>query len=89
SGSIYYSAEERFKTGIFNVEFVGGTGSGDAFAAGFAAGLLDRLSPVDLMKRASAQGASAVRHSSATASVFNRQELDAFLAENTLSVERL
>lgn len=89
SGSIYYSAEERFKTGIFNVEFVGGTGSGDAFAAGFAAGLLDHLSPVELMKQASAQGASAVRHSSATASVFNRRQLDAFLAENTLSVERL
>lgn len=89
SGSIYYSAEERFKTGIFNVEFVGGTGSGDAFAAGFAAGLLDHLVPFDLMKQASAQGASAVRHSSATASVFNREELNDFVAKNTLSVEQL
>ena len=89
TGSIYYSAAEKFKTGIFPVEFIGGTGSGDAFAAGFVAGLLDGLDPYGLMKKASAQGASAVRHSSATASVFTRAESEAFLAEHDLAAEQI
>lgn len=87
AGSIYYSAAEKFRIGVFSVEFVGGTGSGDAFAAGFVAGLLDQLDPFGLMKKASAQGASAVRHSSATASVFTKAESEAFLAEQELDVE--
>lgn len=89
SGSIYYSSEAKFRTGIFSVEFIGGTGSGDAFAAGFVAGLLDRLDPVGLMKKASAQGASAVRHSSATASVFTKAESEAFLASHDLTVTEI
>lgn len=87
NGSLYYSDQEKFRTGIFSVDFIGGTGSGDAFAAGFAAALLDKEDPYRLMKRASAQGMSCVRHGSATASVFTREEMDAFLAENDLSVQ--
>lgn len=89
AGSIYWSAAEKFRTGIFPTEFVGGTGSGDAFAAGFVAGLFDGLDAAGVMKKASAQGASAVRHSSATASVFTAAESKAFLAEHELSVEKI
>ncbi|MDO5581089.1 MAG: carbohydrate kinase family protein [Planctomycetia bacterium] len=89
NGSLYYSEKEKFRTGIFSVDFIGGTGSGDAFAAGFAAALLDNADPYLLMKRASAQGMSCVRHRSATESVFTRKEMEAFLADHDLSVQSL
>lgn len=88
-GSIYYSEQEKFRTGIFPVEFIGGTGSGDAFAAGFIAGLLNGDSPRDLIQCASAQGMSCVRHSSATESVFTREELEAWLAGHSLDFESI
>lgn len=89
AGSLFYSADDKFQTGIFKTEFIGGTGSGDAFAAGFVAGLLAGDNPASLMKRASAQGMSAVRHVSATASVFTRKEQEAFLAENDLEIREV
>lgn len=89
AGSLYYSSSEKFRTGIFRTEFIGGTGSGDAFAAGFIAGLLEGDDPVALMNRASAQGMSAVRHVSATESVFTKSESEAFLANNRLEYQEL
>ncbi|MBQ6158397.1 MAG: carbohydrate kinase family protein [Thermoguttaceae bacterium] len=88
-GSLYYSAAEKFRTGIFKTEFIGGTGSGDAFAAGFIAGLLAGDDPYALMSRASAQGMSCVRHVSATGSVFTKAESEAFLAENRLEYQQI
>ena len=84
-----YSAAEKFRTGIFKTEFIGGTGSGDAFAAGFIAGLLAGDDPYALMSRASAQGMSCVRHVSATGSVFTKAESEAFLAENRLEYQQI
>ncbi|MDO5554000.1 MAG: carbohydrate kinase family protein [Planctomycetia bacterium] len=88
-GSIYYSERERFKTGIFPVNYVGGTGSGDAFGAGFISAVLDGETPLRLMKRASAQGMSCVRDMSATKSVFTRAEALAFVDANELEVTEL
>ncbi len=88
-GSIYYSEKDKFRTGIFSVEFIGGTGSGDAFAAGFASAILENDSPQNTMKRASAQGMSCVRHSSATQSVFTRNEVQEFLANHELECDSL
>lgn len=88
-GSIYYSANEKFRADIFPVEFVGGTGSGDAFAAGFVSAVLDGCDPVETVRRASAQGMSCVRDGSATRSVFTKAESEAFLAANDLKVESL
>ncbi len=85
-GSVYYSADEKFKTGIYPVDFIGGTGSGDAFAAGFISGVLNGDRPEDLVRRASAQGMSCVRHRSATESVFTKEELDSYLAGHDLEI---
>src|SRR5690606_583640 len=41
AGSILLSDEHRYRCGSFSVEFVDGTGSGDAFVAGFLHGLLN------------------------------------------------
>ncbi|MBQ3389371.1 MAG: carbohydrate kinase family protein [Thermoguttaceae bacterium] len=89
AGSLYYSDAAKFRTGIFKTEFIGGTGSGDAFAAGFVAGLLAGDDPLTLMNRAGAQGMSAVRHVSATESVFTKAESEAFLAEHRLEYQEL
>lgn len=89
AGSLYYSDSVKLRTGIFKTEFVGGTGSGDAFAAGFVAGLLAGDEPLALMSRASAQGMSAVRHVSATESVFTRTQSEAFLKEHELEYQEL
>ncbi|MDR1959354.1 MAG: carbohydrate kinase family protein [Planctomycetaceae bacterium] len=88
-GTYYLSASERFKSGIYPTKFVGGTGSGNAFAAGFMAGICQKLSPQDCVRWGSALGASCVRDVSATESVFNRQEMEAFLAANSLKMEIL
>ena len=89
NGSVYYSQSDKFRADIFKTEFVGGTGSGDAFDAGFIAALLDGCDPYETMKRASAQGMSCVRHSSATQSVFTKRELEEFLDGRDLRYETL
>ena len=89
NGSIYYSANEKFRADIFKTEFVGGTGSGDAFDAGFIAALLDGYDPYETMKRASAQGMSCVRDGSATKSVFTKKEAEEFLKGRDLKCESL
>ena len=83
-GSIYYSADEKFRAEIFRTEFVGGTGSGDAFDAGLISALLDGCDAYESVKRATAQGMSCVRHGSATQSVFTKSELKEFLAGREL-----
>ncbi|MDO4586566.1 MAG: carbohydrate kinase family protein [Planctomycetia bacterium] len=89
AGSIYYSAKQKFQTNVFSVEFIGGTGSGDAFAAGFISALLDQADPIELMNRASAQGMSCVRDSSATKSVFTRKEAEDFVKKNQLLITEI
>lgn len=88
-GSIYYSADAKFRADIFKTEFVGGTGSGDAFAAGFVAALLDGCDPVETTRRASAQGMSCVRDGSATKSVFSKAESEEFLRGRELKIEKI
>ncbi len=88
-GSVYYSAKDKFRADIFRTEFVGGTGSGDAFDAGFIAATIDGLDPYESMKRASAQGMSCVRDGSATKSVFTKSELEEFLQGRELKIETL
>jgi len=75
-----------FRADVFPVEFVDGTGSGDAFAAGYIHALLDGHDVTECVRAGSALGASCVRASGATTSVFNALELSEFLASHTLEV---
>jgi sugar/nucleoside kinase (ribokinase family) len=86
-GAVYSSETMRVRLGTYPVPFVDGTGGGDAFDAGYIAGLLDGLSELDCLKFASAIGASCVRAVGATAGVFTRPEADAFLRKHGLAVE--
>jgi len=88
-GSILVSDRLRLRAGVYPVEFVGGTGSGDAFDAGYIVGLLDGEDPAGCLRWGSALGASCVRSTGATESVFNRAEAEAFMREHELVIERL
>lgn len=88
-GAVMICPDGRFRSGRFDVPFVDGTGSGDAFAAGYVFGLLTDQPPVRCLEIGSALGASAVRVAGATQGVFNRSELESFLRDHRLSVERI
>lgn len=81
-GAYAVSPTERLHLKAFPVEQVDGTGSGDAFVAGFIAALLKNLPLRDCIHYGTAMGASCVRAVGATTGVFDRAELEAFLKDN-------
>ena len=86
-GAHLVSNNTRLHIGSYSTEFVGSTGAGDAFDAGFIAALLDDQDLPTCLRWGSALGASCVRSSSATASVFNRKEALQFMASHPLAVK--
>ena len=85
-GAVLAGKSGTLRSGRFPVDFVDGTGSGDAFAAGYIAGLLDGCTPEKCIELGSALGASCVRRAGATTGVFTRSELDEFLATHRLPI---
>jgi sugar/nucleoside kinase (ribokinase family) len=88
-GAVLVGPEGRLRSGAFAVPFVDGSGGGDAFAAGYIAGLVRGLDAEGCLRLASAVGASCVRAVGTTTGVFTRQECDAFLRDHPLRIERL
>ncbi|MBI1903909.1 MAG: sugar kinase [Planctomycetia bacterium] len=88
-GTYLFSARQRLRAGVYDVPFVGGTGAGDAFDAGYIAGLLLGEDEEGCLKWGSALGASCVRGIGATETVFNRAEAQEFMAQSALKIERL
>jgi sugar/nucleoside kinase (ribokinase family) len=88
-GATAVSDSLRVRLGTYPVEFVDGSGGGDAFDAGYIAGLLDDLPEIECLKLASAVGASCVRAIGTTAGVFTRAEAEAFVNRHNLDVETL
>lgn len=74
----------RLRSQAHAMEYVGGTGAGDAFDAGYIVGLLAGADPQTCLAWGSAVGASCVRSISATDSVFTRAEAEAFLRQHPL-----
>ena len=89
AGSVLVSEKDRLRAGAYPTEFVGGTGSGDAFDAGFIAGLLDGEDASGCLRWGSALGASCVRSVTATESVFTRPEAEAFMNQHELKIEEI
>ena len=87
-GCLIVSDEGRFEMPAHRVEFVDGTGSGDAFVSGYILGLLRGEDTLGCVRLGSAMGASCVRSTGATTGVFNAAELDAFVAANPLNCTR-
>jgi sugar/nucleoside kinase (ribokinase family) len=88
-GAVLVSDRARLRSGTFKVDFIDGSGGGDAFAAGYIDGLLRGLDEAGCLRVASALGASCVRAIGTTTGVFTQAECDAFLRENELKIERL
>ena len=89
NGATLVSDKLRLHVGVYPTEFVGATGSGDAFDAGFIAGLLAGCNPLGCLKWGAALGASCVRSLSATESVFNREQAEDFMRRHELPVSVL
>jgi sugar/nucleoside kinase (ribokinase family) len=87
-GNVLLSDKLRMRAGVYPVEYRGGTGSGDAFDAGYITGLLNGEDAAGCLRWGAAAGASCVRSISATDSVFTRGEAEAFMREHTLAIER-
>lgn len=85
-GTVLVSKGLRLHADCYPVTFVGGTGAGDAFDAGYIAGLLSGGDPRTCLTWGSALGASCVRSIGATDSVFTRVEAEAFMREHSLAI---
>lgn len=88
-GAILVSDKTRLRAGKYNVDFVDGTGSGDAFVAGYIYGLLQGAETADCLRFGSALGASCVRSTGATAGVLRANELRQFVQNEQISIESL
>lgn len=88
-GAVLISEGLRLRAEAYHMPFVDGTGGGDAFAAGYIAGILRGWSPQECLRIGSAVGASCVRAIGTTTSVFSRAECDAYLEANPLKIQRI
>jgi len=64
------------------------SGAGDAFAAGFISGLLEKWPLEKTLRFASAVGASCTRALGCTEGVFRFEEALAFIAKHDLAIKR-
>jgi len=88
-GCVIASDEGLVRASAFPVEFVDGTGSGDAFDAGYIAGLLQGESTWECVARGSALGASCVQATGATSGVFTAEQTEEFLRSHRLEFTRI
>jgi sugar/nucleoside kinase (ribokinase family) len=85
-GTLLMDAARVLEAPVFPVEYVDGSGAGDAFAAGFLLGLREGWPAEETLRFASAVGASACRRLGCTTSVFTRAEAEAFLRRHPLEI---
>lgn len=86
-GVLAGSDGQSWQTGVYhNIQTLDPSGSGDAFAAGVIAALLQGKDMPDVIRYASALGASANRALGTTDGVFTAQEAEQFILENPLQI---
>lgn len=88
-GSVLVQKDLRLRAGAYPVDYVDGSGGGDAFDAGYIVGLLNGLDAQGCLRYASALGASCVRAIGTTPGVFTREECEEFLKKHSLKIERI
>ncbi len=88
-GAVLISDSERLHSGIYPVKAVDGTGTGDAFAAGFLYGVLKGNDLQECLRLGTAMGASCVRSMGATTGVFHADELVEFVRSRSLPIETI
>jgi len=88
-GAVVVGERVRVQAGAYPMEFVDGSGGGDAFDAGYVYGLLHGLGTEDCLRVASALGASCVRAIGTTTGVFTKAECEEFLRRHLLPLDAL
>jgi len=88
-GAILVQDGRRLRAGVYPIDYLDGSGGGDAFDAGFIYGLLHHLDAADCLRIASALGASCVRAIGTTPGVFTRPQCEAFMEEHALRIESI
>jgi sugar/nucleoside kinase (ribokinase family) len=83
-GVVSVSDALKVQLATYPIAFVDGSGGGDAFNAGYIAGVLEGRSELGCLKLASAVGASCVRAVGTTAGIFTRVEAEEFMARHEL-----
>lgn len=87
-GTLLLGEKEHLESDTFPIDYVDGSGGGDAFAAGFILGMVGGKSAMECLTLGSAVGASCVRAIGTTTGVFTARELYAFLATHTLRIKQ-
>lgn len=88
-GTLLLNDQACYKADIFKVNYHDGSGSGDAFTAGYISGILENKSEIECLEIGSALGASCVRTQGTTEGVFGKEECLKFLSENKLTITKL
>ena len=88
-GAVLISDGACLKTPAHAVNVVDGTGSGDAFLAGYLHALLDNRPPEACLQSGSALGALCVQTAGATTGIPAAEELQRFVDDHPLMVETL
>jgi sugar/nucleoside kinase (ribokinase family) len=88
-GAVLVQHNLRLRAGVYPIDYVDGSGGGDAFDAGFIYGILHNLDAADCLRIASALGASCVRAIGTTPGVFTRDQCQAFMKDHALKIEAL
>jgi sugar/nucleoside kinase (ribokinase family) len=88
-GAVLISDKLRLRAKAYPVDYVDGTGSGDAFTAGFIHGLLAYADLETCLRWGSGLGASCVRAAGASTGVFTAEELKTFCESQPLTIETL
>ena len=89
AGALARRGSETLRAAAFRVDSIDGSGSGDAFDAGFLVGLLEGWPLEDSLRFASAVGASCTRALGCHDGVFEFEEAMDFVARNQLELERV
>ncbi len=85
-GTLWADSHRILEAPVYPIEYLDGSGSGDAFAAGLLAGLSLGWDPEKILRFASAVGGSACTKLGCTAGVFTRAQADAFVARHALPI---
>jgi sugar/nucleoside kinase (ribokinase family) len=88
-GSVAKRGKQILRAGTYKVDSIDGSGSGDAFDAGFLVATMEGWSLEDSLRFASAIGASCTRALGCHAGVFSFDEATAFVAQNHLDIDML
>jgi sugar/nucleoside kinase (ribokinase family) len=88
-GAVLIGQRTRLRAEAYSIDYIDGTGSGDAFTAGFIHGLLADADLETCLRWGSALGASCVRAAGASTGVFTAEELNAYCATHPLKIESI